>query len=272
MSSQEDSIDDFKKLVVLPFDEPSNAEEALLRLPGLRKLVQEYYDLATSKELSEADTKRISEIFELAQYDELLDEWIAKVDEAVEITEQIKSKQLSIEEFIDLVERIPLQEMTLEKFQSLAERLYLSDKFLQKYISFKDDDYHRKLIFQTSFGCVYVIAWKPGQSTTIHPHCNDISVIRVCQGKLTHQLFEKVEHLYGQKGYRPKQEKQFTQNQWVCVDFSQIHQLSNESNENLVTLHFRFFQKTIAIDECLPLDSQLANSKEELYRQKRCKV
>jgi predicted metal-dependent enzyme (double-stranded beta helix superfamily) len=160
--------------------------------------------------------------------------------------------------------------MTHEKFKKLAERLYLSDKFLQKHICFKDNDYHRKLIFQTSFGCVYVIAWKPGQATTIHPHCNDISVIRVCQGTLTHRLFEEAKFTPG--GNRPKQKKYFEENQWVCVDFFEVHPLSNEKNENLVTLHFRFFKKPINIGECLSLDRQPDSPEERLIRRQECIV
>jgi predicted metal-dependent enzyme (double-stranded beta helix superfamily) len=269
MSPQEDTFYELNKLSFLPVEEPKNLEEALLKLPGFRKLIQEYYDLATSKELSEADAERLSEIFELAQYDELLDEWIAKIDEAIEIVEQLKPKQLSIEEFISEVERIPSQEMTLEKFKELAERLHLSDKFLNKHIHFKDNTYHRQLIFQTSFGCVYVIAWKPGQSTTIHLHCNDLSVIRVCQGILTHRFFEEAKFTPG--GYRRLHKKQFEENQWVCVDSSQIHQFANESNKNLVTLHFRFFSQPIEID-VLARNTQPAEAERMLVNQPRCIV
>jgi phosphoglycolate phosphatase-like HAD superfamily hydrolase len=87
MSSQEDTTNEFKKLVFLPVTEPSNSEEVFFKLPGLRQLVREYYNLVTQEELSEADAERISEIFELAQYDEMLDEWIKKIDEAVGVTE-----------------------------------------------------------------------------------------------------------------------------------------------------------------------------------------
>jgi predicted metal-dependent enzyme (double-stranded beta helix superfamily) len=269
MSPQEDTANELKKLVFLPAKKPSNRKEALSTLPGLHKLVQEYYNLATSKELSETDAERLSEIFELAQYDELLDEWIGKVDEAIEIVEPLKPKQLSIEEFISEMERIPSQEMTLERFKELAEQLYLSERFLNKHIHFKDDSYHRQLIFQTSFGCVYVIAWKPGQSTTIHLHCNDLSVIRVCQGILTHRFFKEAKFTPG--GYRRLHKKQFEENQWVCVDSSQIHQFANEFNKNLVTLHFRFFSQPIEIDVSAS-ERMPAEAERMLVNQPRCIV
>jgi mannose-6-phosphate isomerase-like protein (cupin superfamily) len=244
MDTQEEIFNDSKKLLFLPVKEPSNLASALEQLPGLRKLAQEYYALVQQKELSEADAERMSEIFELAIYDELLDECIEKIDESVEIIKQLDD-DFSLEEFIDRVENIPVREMTPEKFKELAQRFKLNDRFLNKHISFQDNDYHRKLIFSAPFGCVYVISWKTGQKTGIHCHTDSFSVIHVYQGTLTHRLLDEVNHLHGQKGYRPIQETQVKENQWICIDLLQNHQLINESMENLVTLHFRYFKNPI---------------------------
>lgn len=248
MDTQEEISNDSKKLLFLPV-KSNNLAEALQQFPGLRKLVREYYALVNQKELSEADAERMSEIFELAIYDELLDECIDFIDESIEIIKQLDD-HLSLEEFIDRVGSIPVQEMTLEKFKELAQRLKLNERFLNKHIGFQDNDYHRKLIFSGSFGCVYAIGWKPGQKTEIHCHTDSFSVIHVHQGILTHRLLDEVNHLHGQKGYRPRQEIQVKENQWICIDLSQNHQLTNESMENLVTLHFRYFKNP---DEFSPL-------------------
>ena len=273
MDLQEVIFNDSSKLLLMPIKESSNLAEALRKLPGLRKLVQEYYWLINLEKLSDADAERMSAIFELAEYDKRLNECIDKIDESIMIVEQLETNNFSIEDFIERVECIPSQEMTLEKFKELAQQLHLSDDFLTKFIGFKDNHYHRKLILQTSFGCIYAIGWKPGQNTTIHPHCDDISVIRVYQGTLTYRLYKEVNHLYGEKVYRPipidgnRIESQVKENDWVCVDFSQIHQLANESNQNLVTLHFRYFKNPIEDEFSLPGCEQSKTKKNSINNQ-----
>jgi cysteine dioxygenase len=246
MDTQEDIFNnESNQPLSLLVKEPSNLKEALEKLPGLRKLAKEYYDLINQKELSETDADRISKIFELAEYDELLDKCIDKIDESIEIVRQIKAKKLSIEEFIEQVEEISPEEMTLEKFKGFCEQLYLKDSFIKKHIDFKDSEYCRKSILQTSFSSIYLTGWKPGQETGIHHHENSFNVVRVYQGTLTHRLYKEINHLYGKKGYRLIQENEVKENEWIYVDLAQTHQLANESNKNLVTLHFRYFRKTI---------------------------
>ena len=266
MDAQEDIFNNSEKILFISSKEHNNLTEALKKFPEFRKLAQEYYKLINQETLSETDTHRISKIYELAEYDELLDECIDKIEESISIIEQLTTKRLSIEEFIEQVESISPQEMTPEKFKKLVKSLNFSPDFLHRYIDFKNHEYNRKLILHTSFGCIYVIAWKPGQKTGIHDHSNSFSVINVYKGTLSHILYTEVNHLYNQKGYRQIKERQFTDNQWLHVDISQIHQLANESNENLITLHFRYFKNPV--DDKLPLPGcQPNNQKTTLVSQ-----
>lgn len=252
---KENASEDPNVVPFLPLEESKDLE-TLFRSPGLQKLVREYYDLAMQEELSAEKIKRKQDIYQLALYDEQLSEWIAQVDEVIAIVRQLETKKLSIEEFINLIERPP-EEMTPERFQAVAKQLRLSNQFLSQHIRFSDRDYHRSLIFQFSTGCVYVIAWKSGQRTAIHSHPNDLSLIRVLKGTLTHRFFEQVNHLYDEKAYRLKQKQEVETNQWGCVNYGQFHQLANESEKELVTLHFRFFRKQLEIDEFLVNDGSV---------------
>lgn len=228
----------------------------LVQKPGLLKLVTEYCRLATKPKLNSADAERMEKIYELAEYDDELDNWIARIDENIEpfvlALIQQEKEILSLEDFINEIKNIPYQEMTLQKFKELAQKVYLSDHLVNKHIHFQDCDYYRQVICQTSFGVIFVISWKPRQSSSIHFHETDFSVIHVYKGTLTHELYgiekEIISH-QGKEGWRPKyilrEKQQVGENKWVCVDTNQIHRLINNSTENLVTLHFRLFGQPI---------------------------
>lgn len=226
----------------------------LTEQPGLLKLVQEYCELANKPELTEADTERMAEIYDLAEYDELLNHWLNKIDDSVEpiLVALRQQKGLSLEDFIYNLGRIPSQDMTIEKFKALAKKVRLSTRLVNEHIHFQERDYCRVPICQTSFGAIFVIGWKPEQSSEVHRHANDLSVIRVYQGTLTHKVFDEVEESVDHMGVKGKRTRyvlrdkwQVEEDGWLCVDQGQIHQLVNESQENLVTIHFRYFKQPI---------------------------
>lgn len=251
--------------------------ENLAEQPELLHLVQEYYQLVTAPQLSEQDGKRMAAIFELAVYDELLDQCINEIDEMMQAQVPLPQKNkrhcpdsLSLEEFIYQINCVPTNQMTLEKFKSLAMRLSLSEKFLQQYVSFEERDYCRKLICATEFGNIFLISWQPGQSTAKHTHHNELNVIRVLQGELTHRFLNPVSQLYGQTHYQLKQEEKFRANESVCVDFTQSHQLANESEKEAISLHIRFFKQPLQIHEPITYSEGNENNEpRELMTQKR---
>ncbi|NET67996.1 MAG: hypothetical protein F6K63_27865 [Moorea sp. SIO1G6] len=257
MFSQCEILEDSKeqlKTIVREVCEPDNLSEQ----PELFELVQEYHQLATQKELTQEDGKRMAQMFELAVLDLQFDQCIDKVDQLISQSLQSSpssggSGLLSLEEFIYQVNAIAPQEMSMERFKDLAVKLNLSKKLIEQSISFKKSDYHTHLVCTTPFGNISVISWEPGQFSQIHVHEDKITIIRVYKGTLTHRFYDPVEHLHGKQGYRTKDEKKFIEGQLVCVGFHQTHQLANESQERLVTVHVRFFKQRLI--SCEPLEN-----------------
>ncbi len=261
-AARENASDDRQNLKLVQdksrLDEMSQAiPPDLIQKPGLLKLVTEYCRLTTKPKLNGADAERMEKIYELAEYDDELDNWIARIDENIEpfvlaLIQQQEREILSLEDFINEIKNIPYQEMTLQKFKELAQKVYLSDHLVNKHIHFQDCDYCRQVICQTSFGVIFVISWKPRQSSSIHFHETDFSVIHVYKGTLTHELYETEKEIIfhqGKKGLRDKYisrgKQQVEENEWVYIGTKQIHRLINNSTENLVTLHFRLFGQPI---------------------------
>ncbi|AOX03552.1 hypothetical protein BJP34_32645 [Moorena producens PAL-8-15-08-1] len=246
MFSQCEILEDSKeqlKTIVREVSEPDNLPEH----SELFQLVQEYHHLATQKELTQEDGERMAQMFELAVLDSQFDQCIDRVDQLISQSLQSCassgcSGSLSLDEFIYQVNAIAPQDMSMEKFKELAANLNLSEKLLEQSISFNKSDYHRQLVCMTRFGDIFVISWEPGQFSQIHTHGEQISIIRVYKGTLTHRFYDPVEHLQGKQGYRKNDEKKFTEGELTCVGFHQTHQLANESQKRLVTVHVRFFK------------------------------
>jgi predicted metal-dependent enzyme (double-stranded beta helix superfamily) len=222
--------------------------------PELFRLVYEYCELAYKPELTRLDTERIGEIYELAEYDEVLEDWINKVDSSVDpiFIAMRQQERISLQDFFSEIEAIRSQDMTVEKFKILAEKLHLNDCLVKKHVHFQDRDYCRQLICHTSHCSIFIISWKPNQRTQAHSHANDLGVIRVYEGTLTHSIYDAVKERYVHEGregqqlkYSKKEEYQAEKNTWVCIDNGKIHQLGNSSSENLVTIHFRYFKQPI---------------------------
>ncbi|WP_404790323.1 hypothetical protein [Altericista sp. CCNU0014] len=219
--------------------------------PELYRLVIEYCELTYKSQLTEIDLERVNEIYELAEYDEVLDRWISKIDDSVDpIVFAIRQQErISLLDFITEMRCIDSQYMTLEKFKSLAEKLELNNYFINKYVHFQDRDYTCQLVCQTSNCSITVISWKTNQRTQAHFNASDLSVIYVYQGTLTYTIFDKVNEPYihhkGREGkqlkYLKREENQFKENTWLSINSGETYQLSNLASEDLITLHFRYY-------------------------------
>ncbi len=127
-------------------------------------------------------------------------------------------------------------EITLDSFRLLIEDIEISQEFLSPYICFNSNKkFTRKLVFGEGYLVVYVIGWKPGQMTDIHHHAEALSAVRVVQGELTH-WFPDGEN--GEICLEPGEK--FKNSETIFVNRHQKHQLGNTSNEDLVTLTFRY--------------------------------
>jgi len=146
------------------------------------------------------------------------------------------------------IESIPPENVDIGILHDLVRNTNLTSEFIDQYVKFDDRSYKRQLIFRTWSLAVYVISWRPGQESWAHHHGYALDVIKVIQGQMTHWHilpenlenevpFECFRHL--KKRYEGPSET-FSAGDIVTVDRCQGHQIGNLSNENLVTLHFRF--------------------------------
>lgn len=228
--------------------------QELKEQPELFNLVSEYCELAYKSVLLDFDIERISEIYELALYDEDLNSWLKRIDASIDplFINLRQQDKISLQDFISEMKSTSSEDMTVEKLQILAEKLHFTDCFLKSYIYFQGKEYSRQLICQTPYCSIFVICWKPNQFSQPHLHANDFTVIQVYRGTLTYTVFDEINEVYiheGREGrqlkYLKKEEHQFKQNSWLSIENGQVHQLANTSSSNLVTIHFRYFKKPL---------------------------
>ncbi len=118
---------------------------------------------------------------------------------------------------------------------ALTERLHdasLSTAALASYIRFSDERYCRNLVAYGAQFYALVLCWRPGQASPIHDHRNAVCGVRVVSGTATETRFvERGEGLAEDSVRRLGAGE-------VCGSVDKdIHQVRNNGNENLVTLH-----------------------------------
>lgn len=210
------------------------------------------------KLLDKGEKKAAAKIASFATlHDKQLKYWL---DHAEKIVSQSNSKQSSID-CDAVVAALTLQnlliqlndyspnEIKYETFCKLIKDTKLSRIFLDKYVSFNEKDYVRSLIFQTNLLTVYIIGWKPNQQVYLHHHGNTLDGIKVIQGEMKHWLVKPEKFtecnpafegsLLATK-YEDGEAFTFCADELVFIDRRHAHQIENASNEDLVTLHFRF--------------------------------
>jgi uncharacterized protein YjbI with pentapeptide repeats len=143
-------------------------------------------------------------------------------------------------------------QISLETFKELVQKVEISDEFLLKLVSFDKEHFVRKRIFEKKHITVYVIGWKPKHFAGRHHHNSSLDAIRIIQGKMTHWKFDKVdksnpEEISSMEGFLPNQldrekegEELDPKSGLILIDRWTMHQIENNSEENLVTLHFRY--------------------------------
>ena len=124
-------------------------------------------------------------------------------------------------------ERIPLREL-----QQRLDDDRLTAASLADYIHFSDQRYARNLVAHGPQFYALVLCWKPGQASPIHDHKGAACGVRVVQGTATETSFRW-------QGDRLVEDSVMTlQAGEVCGSFDDdIHQIRNNGDENLVTLH-----------------------------------
>ena len=157
---------------------------------------------------------------------------------------------LSLERFIVETNRAGTQTMPQGEFNELAQRLDLDDALVGAHVRFCDDHYARNLICRTAQFELLVLCWKPGQASTIHDHAGSLNVTRLYLGELTSRQFRRrdggrgVSEMNGAaSGELPRGPVELIDEQVIAgsgaatVDRGEIHQLANESGNELITVH-----------------------------------
>ncbi|NEN99465.1 MAG: hypothetical protein F6K50_29480 [Moorea sp. SIO3I7] len=213
----------------------------------LAKLVTEYCRLVTQPELSSQDAQSITEILSYSRYDQELNYWLCQADQLIDYQlstgaipdYDLVVSSLSIKNLAYNLTRVPSHQVTFETFKELVTQTKLKHRFLDQYISFDEQHFSRKAIFQTTALTIYMIGWRPGQGSTAHHHGQSLDAIFVYKGEMTHRFPNQDEGLEPDKmPSRPGE--LFGENQVVCIDRKQYHLMANNSSKDLVTLHFRF--------------------------------
>jgi len=158
--------------------------------------------------------------------------------------------ELSLEQFILETNRLGTESMSLPHFAELAMRLTLDDGLVGAHVRFDDVHYARNLVCRTPQFELLVLCWRPGQASTIHDHAGSLNVTRVYRGTLVQRSFSRrdgglgsVEVAAVERGELPSgpvdqvSEEVFAGAGAATVDRGAIHQLRNDADENLVTLH-----------------------------------
>jgi predicted metal-dependent enzyme (double-stranded beta helix superfamily) len=157
---------------------------------------------------------------------------------------------MPLDRFIFETNRAGTTRMPLAEFAALAQRLDLDEALVASHVRFHDDHYARNLVCRTPQFELLVLCWKPGQASTIHDHAGALNVTRVYAGSLTSRQFRRrsggsgvVEVGGAASGELPDgpvdlvHEEVFAGSGAAIVDRGEIHQLANDSDRDLVTVH-----------------------------------
>lgn len=212
--------------------------------PDLHEILSEYSTLIGKSDISERDADRISEILELAEHDRLLDECIDKIDRVIKIQSEIQPKKLSIEELLAEFKKLSEQKSSndsfMRDFAELVKKFDLKPDFINNFIEFNSSSYNQQLVLNNRRFALYVICWKPGDETKIECNFRYSTVNFVYRGHVTKTIYTPIVI----DGYREDKEvlKEFyKQGQWFSNKQYEFHKLANKGAENLVTIHFKYF-------------------------------
>ena len=106
---------------------------------------------------------------------------------------------------------------------------YISNDYLQ-YLSFDTLKYKKNLVYRDNDFEIFVVGWRPKQSTKIHNHSENGCLFKILEGSIVEQLYDKDMKLLGHKLLK-KDMNSYIHNS-RCY-----HSMNNISLTNSVSLH-----------------------------------
>lgn len=193
-----------------------------------------------------------------SNYSRNLRYWLGEVDKRILQYQKEFSHDIDVDIIVDSIQLQylskklklkPANEISIDDFKTVVSKINLSDKFMDRKVDFSDENYVRNLIFEDGHLIVYIIGWKKNQIVNIHHHGNSLDAIKVIKGEMMHWLLTPEE--CDKKNILPEGSKSSTKyngnekimhraGEFVFVDRRWGHQILNESEQDLVTLIFRF--------------------------------
>jgi predicted metal-dependent enzyme (double-stranded beta helix superfamily) len=240
-------------------------------VPGYRhyKEINEYLTLATQPTLSNEDMKQLEGILDLGYQNAEIGDWIEKIDDAVEQCSARLSVGrfedpklfLNLKEFLYEIEKNHSENITLENFENLVAKIDLDEETINSNLGEQDNAPYKKIIYQSSCLKIFIMTWKPGQRIRAHKHQNDLSIIQVYKGYLSHKHWEN----FSSKGAKCDvyEQELLGAGQSTSLGFFDHHELANESNDFLVTIHFRYSKQSLK-----PIESSESIDKTSNFRRR----
>ncbi len=136
-----------------------------------------------------------------------------------------------LEEFFSTLDEAP--RLDLEVLEQAVSGLDLPQIAFSPLTEFTPCGYTRTLLHSTPDYEALLMCWLPGQHSTIHDHHGSSCVFRVLMGTATETEFSLDE--LGR--VHPGVQHEYTTGEVIASAASDIHQVSNLSGEDLVTLH-----------------------------------
>lgn len=102
------------------------------------------------------------------------------------------------------------------------------------YVNFNKDTYVRNLVYQDDNIDILILCWNSYQQSGIHDHPENGCLLRIMQGKLTEEVYEKdVDNKFILK----EENKLLTDEISYQVGKDGLHNIINEDEEQVVSIH-----------------------------------
>lgn len=119
---------------------------------------------------------------------------------------------------------------------ALLDAAHLTLDDVREHLRFREDQYSRNKVSSGPWYDLFVMGWRPGQSSCIHDHAGSSCALRIVQGRATELGFVPVSP--GSEWVRMESLKTYCPGTQCLAQDGDVHQIVNRSvDEDLVTIH-----------------------------------